>query len=236
MLGTILFRHANQTPANDVEGHAAEFDGDVAADVLQLITRERHSSLDHFVDDDAIGADEDTENPRFRHRHKVDAADRELQQSGHEDHADLVRQMRHHSRGELQHGIDLVHMGHLVVDDMTLPVAQDTRLHQIFDEESVTAVCRHAASGGVRLSEIAEVFQIGHDVAEGCRRKVKESTLRQRARADGFATGYMLNDDFSQHVAGAAVELVAVDFELLYHRREQTSTRKDGVPDQLNGL
>src|SRR5207253_7390606 len=85
--------------------------------------------------------------------------------------------------------------------------------------------------GGVRLGEVAEVLEIGHDVAKAGRRELEAPALGQRSRADGLARRDVLENDLPQHVARAAVQLVAMDFEFLYHRG--FSSTREGQGCQL---
>src|SRR5581483_6637252 len=91
-------------------------------------------------------------------------------------------------------------------------------LHQMIDEEAIAAVGRHATCGGMRLCEISEILEVGHDVAQAGRRKLELPALRQRAGADRLARRHVLENDRPQHVARAAVELVTSHLEFRYHR------------------
>jgi hypothetical protein len=64
---------------------------------------------------------------------------------------------------------DFVHLAgvaDLIVDDFALARGERARLHEVVDEEAVAAIRRDAAGRGVRLLEIAEILEIGHDVAQ----------------------------------------------------------------------
>src|SRR5438445_12144961 len=88
----------------------------------------------------------------------------------------------------------------------------------MIDEETISAVGRNAPGRGVRLLQVAEVFEIGHDVAQAGGREAEPARFRQRARADRLAGRDVLHDDLSQDLAGPTVELVFVKFQFLHHR------------------
>jgi len=62
----------------------------------------------------------------------------------------------------------------------------------------------------VRLLQVAEVFEVGHDVAEAGWGKLEASALRQCPGADGLAAGDMLQHDLAEHLAGADIEIVVM--------------------------
>ena len=118
----------------------------------------------------------------------------------------------------MQHLVDLVGVPHLFVDRLPIARAEHPGTHQMIDEETVAAVGGNAAGGGMRLLQVSEVLEVGHDVAEARRRELKTAGSSQRSRADGLACRYVLDDDLAQHLAGAAVEIVSMKVEFLHGR------------------
>jgi hypothetical protein len=105
----------------------------------------------------------------------------------------------------------------LIIDRVAFALRKAARAHQVIDEKAVAAVGRDSPGRRVRLGEIAEVLEIGHDVAEAGRRELEAAAFRERAGADRLTAGDMLHDDLAQHLACAAVELVSGDVQALYH-------------------
>jgi hypothetical protein len=87
----------------------------------------------------------------------------------------------------------------------------------MIDEEAIAAVGRNAACRRVRMLQISEVFEVGHDVPETRRRETKPAGFGECPRADRLPARDMLEDDLVQHLAGAAVEIFAVDIDFLGH-------------------
>ena len=135
--------------------------------------------FDDFVHNHAIRADDDAHDLVLGDQDEIHAADRELKQCRHEDHAHLIAEIGQQARGRLQNFVDLVRVADLIVDRLAFARAQGAGSHQIIDEEAVSAVGRHPAGRGMRLLEISEVFEVGHDVAEAGRRQAKTSRSRQ---------------------------------------------------------
>ena len=198
-------------PVGDlVEGEPEELSGNEAADLLELVAVEVQPRLDDLVHDHAVGADDDGEDLVLGDQDEVHRPDRKLQQRRHEDEADLIGESGKGERRFVKNVIDLGAVGDLLVDRLTLPLRERPRRHQVVDEEAVAAVGRNAAGRGVRLRQVAEVLEIGHDVAEAGRRELKAAALRQRAGADRFARGNVLHDDLAQDLPRASVELLSL--------------------------
>ncbi len=71
-------------------------------------------------------------------------------------------------------------------------------MHQQLDEVAVAAIGRHAASRGVRLSDQARLFQGGHLVAHGGRRKLGFVFARDQIGGHRLRQGDVLLDNMAQ--------------------------------------
>ena len=67
------------------------------------------------------------------------------------------------------------------------------------------------------MLQIAEVLEIGHHVAETGRRELESAAFGQGTGADGLAGSDVLHDDLPQHLAGAGVEIVTTELNVLDH-------------------
>src|SRR6185436_3708256 len=74
-----------------------------------------------------------------------------------------------------------------VVDGFALVLGERAGAHQMIDEETVAAVGGDATRGRVRLGQVAEALEVGHDVAEAGRGQLEASAFRERAGADRLA-------------------------------------------------
>jgi len=58
----------------------------------------------------------------------------------------------------------------------------------------------------MRAGDKTRLFEVGHDIADRCRRQVKTGELRERARTHRLAVGYVVFDQSLEKGAGAIIE------------------------------
>src|SRR5688572_25334710 len=209
--------HSDETSSDGIQGHAAELARDVAADLFELVARECEMSLYDFVHDDAIRTDDDADDLAVGNEDEVDAADRELKQSGHEHDADLIAELGEQLRGQVKDFFDLTGVTDLIVDRMPLGLRQTARVHHVVDEKAIPAIGGDPTGRGVRLLQVPEILEVSHHIPKARRRKLETAALGERARANRLAAGDMLQNDLAQDFASPAIEAV-VDFQFLNHR------------------
>src|SRR5438874_1193045 len=83
-----------------------------------------------------------------------------------------------------------------------LALTERPRRADLVDEEAVAAIGRNAARAGVRLNEVAELFEARHLVADGRRRHVEPRALNEVARTDRFARADVLAHDGAKDGSG----------------------------------
>jgi hypothetical protein len=91
-----------------------------------------------------------------------------------------------------------------------LPGSERLDGEQAVDEQAIAARRRHPAGRGMRAGDEAGFFEVGHDVADRCRRQVEAGELRQRARTDRLAVGNVVFDQGLEQGAGAFIEHGAI--------------------------
>ena len=72
-------------------------------------------------------------------------------------------------------------------------------------------VGRHAPGARVRLAQVAELLEIGEDVADARRRQVEPRPLGEGARADRLAAGHVLGDAVIENLSCARAQLEHAD-------------------------
>ena len=143
-------------------------------------------------------------------------------------HAGELRQLRQQLRGGLDHALRVVGV------QLALELVQLARLERLdhqqrVDEEAVAARRRHAAGGGVRARDEAQLLEVGHHVADRGGRQIEPGVLRQRARADRLAVGDVALDQASSAGSGRACRA----WNSLYTRRACPRARSEVRPRSL---
>src|SRR6202011_4131306 len=93
-------------------------------------------------------------------------------------------------------------------DAALLILGKATDLQQAMNKQPQTGLGRQPPGGGVRRVEQPGLLEIGHDVADRCRRQVLPEAARQGTRADRLAGGDVAVDDHAKNFAAALVEFV----------------------------
>ena len=109
----------------------------------------------------------------------------------------------------------------LALELVDLDAVQGLDRQQRVDEEAIAARGGHAAGRGMRAGDEAHVLEVGHHVADACRRKVEARQLGQGARTDRLAVGDVALDQGLQQQLRAFVE------SLWFVRHAEDSTQKD---------
>ena len=193
-IGLLLFgqrlaagRDSRLGERDDVLLQRFEFVVDAPANLVELDTRivfiDEVGSLDqlrlrialvghqHAVLHVAIRGHDDDQDALFREAQKFDMAEGSLALRCHH-HAGKLRQFGEHLRGRSDHALRLIGqqvLAHFVARHIV------KRLHreQGIDKQAVAARRGDAPGRGVRAGDEAEVFEIGHHVADGRRREVE---------------------------------------------------------------
>ena len=74
------------------------------------------------------------------------------------------------------------------------------------DKQAVAPGRGDAACRGVRAGNQAQLFEVGHDVADGRWRQLQAGRARQRARADGLTIGDITFYQHLEQQLGAIIE------------------------------
>ena len=87
-------------------------------------------------------------------------------------------------------------------------LAKALRLHRQHGvhEEAVTPRCGDASGRGVGTDDQAQLFQIGHDIADGGGRQLQAGRLGQCAAAHGLSVGDVALDERLEQHLGAVVK------------------------------
>ena len=80
-----------------------------------------------------------------------------------------------------------------------------SRQHRV-NKQAVALGGGHAAGRGVRADDQAQLFQVGHDVADGGSRQVQARRARQGARANRLAIGNVALDQRFQQDLGTVIQ------------------------------
>mmetsp|Transcript_15303 Transcript_15303/g.36388 ORF Transcript_15303/g.36388 Transcript_15303/m.36388 type:complete len:202 (-) Transcript_15303:1810-2415(-) len=142
----------------------------------------------------AVGRDEDDEHPALAQAQELDVVE-DAGLLGRRDDADKARQVGQQLRGAGDDALGLIglQLGGLDVDQARLGGQHGV------DEQAVAARRGDAASTGVGAGDQAELFQVGHHVADGGRAELQAGGLGQGARTHGLAVGDIpFNQGFEQ--------------------------------------
>ncbi len=211
-----------------LETQARKMGVEVVGGGIELVLAEGVRPVQHAVLHIALGADDDEQNAMLAQAQKFDVAKRgaalrrqhhadELRQAGHElrrPHHDLLR------RG----GVDVL------LQRLRQQVGWHLRLggeHGV-DKHPVAARGGNAPGRGVRASDQAHVFEIGHDVADGGRGQLQPRSARQRARTHRLTVGDVVFDQGFEQQSGAFVHA-----QILGRRRRAGTTRYAGLAPVL---
>ena len=105
--------------------------------------------------------------------------------------------------------------GHFVlqcfVDLLRFRLGDLAPLHQLVDIQPVALGGRHAAGGGVRLLEVAQIGQLGKLIAHGGGGNAPAHLLRDGLRADRLGGGNVILDHTLEYLLFACAQLHASD-------------------------
>ena len=168
----------------------------------QLLGRVVAVELHHPVLHLAVVHHHDGERAILRQRDEFDLRQRDVVRVRQGHQARHVRDARQH----LRHGLDQrAAVGRIgaepALDLLDLLVVQGLELEQGVDEEAVALVGGYASGRGVRRGDEAQIFQVGHDIANGGRGEAQARIARQGPRTDGLpVANIILDQGFEQQL------------------------------------
>jgi len=141
--------------------------------------------LEGALVDAPVGEHHDEQHDLWRKADELHRSHGRCRRGRADDHRGLVGQARQQVRGLGEHVLDLA-VGR--VEERAHPggrVATETgrRACQLVDEGPVALLCRDPTGAGVRLAEVAVLFEQCHVVADGGRRDVDAGRARDVTRA-----------------------------------------------------
>jgi hypothetical protein len=165
--------------------------------------------IDDAVLDALIIANQHHQRPAWLQRYEFHVLDPAYLLIGKDD-AGAVRQTRDHLARVHEHLLDRLFPldPDLGLDAPALLIGQVANLEQPVDEQPQPDLGRQASGRGVRRKNVAQMLQIGHDVANRGGRQRHGQVTRQIARTDRLSGGEVSLHDLPKNGAGALVELL----------------------------
>ena len=186
--GLLLSHQGQELLANGRQSHAREVDVQVVGAGLELVCAQPLVELDDLLGHEAGRCDHHHEDAPVRERHQVDVAEAGARDVRSDDEADVPAQTREKTRGVLH---DLLGRGVLGREGGRhrgrVAGRERVAVHQAVHEEAVAVVGRNTPGTRVRVVEIPEGLEVGHDVPQRGRRQSAVDGSREALRADRLA-------------------------------------------------
>ncbi|MPM38630.1 hypothetical protein SDC9_85260 [bioreactor metagenome] len=154
---------------------------------------------DHAVLHVAVGRDDDDQQALFGQAQEFDVPEHRRAARRH-DHADELRQVGQQVGGVGDHLLRL--LGHELHRGQFIALHGEHGVH----EQTVAARSGDSPGRGVRAGDQPQLFQVGHDVADGGRRELQPRGARQRAGAHGLPVGDIALDQGFQQQLGTIIQ------------------------------
>ena len=155
--------------------------------------------------------DQDRQHPVVGERYELDLAQRRvvLARQGHDPSEARHARQQLGGRGHDRLGVVRV-FPQTALNGRDLVVLQRLELEQGIDEEAIALVGRDAAGGGMGRGDEAELFEVGHDVADRGGAELEADVAGQSARTDGLAVAnVMLHQQLEQLLRAFVQNLIA---------------------------